>query len=359
MLTQLTAQKVNVLLFGISNIFWIPLANIFGRRAVLIFSMLLLILSSMWCGLAKSFGSLEAARAIQGLAGGSAYTVAPLVVGEVFFLHERGRAMAIWTACLASGPYVGGIAGSYIAGSLGYKYLFWISTALAGFVFLLEVFLVPETYFNRQQYMTLEHHFSQTRDEKVDVDIVERSSGGSGHSQSFHPMSIGLYRGDFLRKFIAPWLSLAFPGTWVFMLQYGILVGGIVSQSTIAPMILAAPPFLWGNNVGLINLGGLVGVVVGAACTYLLADWLITREAKHETHGHAEPETRLPAVAPGVFLAVTGLWTFGFCAAHHSPRAWIGLAFGFGMLSAGVAMVTSVAFAYVSLQSHTQLRYIS
>ena len=43
------------------------------------------------------------------------------IVGEVFFVHERGRAMAVYTALLASGPFVGGITGSYIAADLGYK----------------------------------------------------------------------------------------------------------------------------------------------------------------------------------------------------------------------------------------------
>lgn len=84
---------VNVLMIGVSNIFWVPLANTFGRRPVLIVAMLMSVLASMWCGLAGSFGSLLAARAVQGVGFGPADSVAANVVGEVFFVHERGRAM--------------------------------------------------------------------------------------------------------------------------------------------------------------------------------------------------------------------------------------------------------------------------
>ena len=90
-LTHLLA--VNVLMLGASNLFWVPLANTFGRRPIILISMLLLIFSSMWAGLATNFRSLLAARAFMGAGGGPADAVAPDVVGEIFFVHQRGRAM--------------------------------------------------------------------------------------------------------------------------------------------------------------------------------------------------------------------------------------------------------------------------
>ena len=83
------------------------------------------------------------------------------------------------------------------------------------------------------------------------------------------------------------------------MLQYGALVGGVVSMATVGPMYLAMPPYLWGNNVGLYSLGGLVGVVIGALLTFTSADYLVKWRAKKETHGFSEPETRLPILIPG------------------------------------------------------------
>lgn len=55
--------------------------------------MLIGVLASVWCGLATSFDSLLAARAIQGFGFGPADSLAASVIGEIFFVHERGRAM--------------------------------------------------------------------------------------------------------------------------------------------------------------------------------------------------------------------------------------------------------------------------
>lgn len=63
----MTAQ-VNVLMMGAANIWWVPLANIFGRRPTVLGNLLLLVFCSMWAGLTKSFGSLLAARTLMGVA---------------------------------------------------------------------------------------------------------------------------------------------------------------------------------------------------------------------------------------------------------------------------------------------------
>jgi MFS family permease len=85
--------SVNVLLLGTSNILWVPLANTFGRRLIILISLLMLMGFSLWAAEAKSYGSLIAARVFMGLAAAPAEAVAPSVVGEVFFVHQRGRAM--------------------------------------------------------------------------------------------------------------------------------------------------------------------------------------------------------------------------------------------------------------------------
>ena len=84
---------VNILMLGASNIWWVPLANTFGRRPIILVSLLILVFSSMWAGLATTFNGLLGARLLMGIGGGSADSVSPDVVGEIFFVHQRGRAM--------------------------------------------------------------------------------------------------------------------------------------------------------------------------------------------------------------------------------------------------------------------------
>jgi len=47
----------------------------------------------MWAGLTHNFNSLLAARFFMGVGSGPADTICPDVVGEIYFVHQRGRAM--------------------------------------------------------------------------------------------------------------------------------------------------------------------------------------------------------------------------------------------------------------------------
>lgn len=162
-------------------------------------------------------------------------------------------------------------------------------------------------------------------------------------------LEMSTYRGRIGHQFLGPYRALLLPGVWLVMLQYGGLVGGIVTISTIGPQLLSAPPYLWGQNAGLINVGGLVGSSLGAAYTYIVADRSLTRQAHRAAHGLSEPEARLPTLIPGLCLATTGLWVFGFCAAYPSRVGWLGLEVGLGMLTFGLMQVPSIGFNYVSL----------
>jgi MFS family permease len=90
-LTYLTA--VNVLMLGASNLWWVPLANTFGRRPIILLSLIILIASSIGAAMATTFSGLMVARFFMGVGAGSADAVSPDVVGEIFFVHQRGRAM--------------------------------------------------------------------------------------------------------------------------------------------------------------------------------------------------------------------------------------------------------------------------
>jgi MFS family permease len=265
-------------------------------------------------------------------------------------LISNPSSKTIYTVNLVAGPIIGGIAGGYIAFEVGWAYVFWVGTALTAAVFVGTILFVPETLYFRDAA-------EATRDDdpynaaKEMVTQVERTAT---HRSTYEPYtwtrSLGFIKppGSWLHYFVQPWRTLALPGTWVVMLHYGGLVGGIVTISTIGPQLVAEPPYLWGNNTGLINIGALVGCILGAVYTYLLSDARLKSQAKHESHGFAEPESRLPTMFPALIIATGGFLTFGFCAQNPSPKAWVGLEFGYGMISFGLMQVPSIGFNYVS-----------
>ncbi|CAG8157663.1 unnamed protein product [Penicillium salamii] len=84
-----------VFLQSMSNLFYMPVIIKYGRRPVYIVSLLVFGAYSLWAGLAKSYPSELAARLTLGFAGGSADSLAPLTITDIFFLHERGFIMSL------------------------------------------------------------------------------------------------------------------------------------------------------------------------------------------------------------------------------------------------------------------------
>lgn len=232
----------------------------------------------------------------------------------------------------------------------GWRWINWINAIFAAGALVSCFFFQPETLFDRAKAMGTTRNGVSPTDDKGHASAIE-----SVHSdQSFRPYtftrSLGMkvYRGGLFRKTLAPFLTLRFPGVWMVMLQYAGLVACVVTISIVGAQLVSEPPYLWGKNAGLINIGAIVGVLLGALYTFLVADRVLTRQAKHEKHGFGEPEARLVTQFPGLFVATFGIWIFGAVAAHPSAGRWVGLQFGYGMLSFGLMQVPSVGFNYVS-----------
>ncbi|KAL1957497.1 hypothetical protein VTO42DRAFT_5960 [Malbranchea cinnamomea] len=349
-LTHLIA--VNVLMLGVGNIWNVPLANTFGRRPVILVNLLLLIFCSMWAGLTRNFNSLLAARLLMGVGGSPADAVSPDVVGEVFFIHQRGRAMAVYTIFLALGSLVGGISGGYIVESRNYEWLHWTNVILSAITFSLCFFFQRETLFDRQSapgYPSNES-LSEIQASKADNDATIERVGPdpSYQANSFlASLRVGTYRPGLLHRLVRLWLVLRLPGVWLVMLWYAGLVGGIVTMSSVGPSMVAGPPYLWKQHAGLINIGGVIGATLGMIYCYVVADLSLRHQARKERHGFAEPEARLKTALPGLFLATTGLWVFGFCGNEPGGTKWLGLEFGLGMLAFGLMQAPSIGFNYI------------
>lgn len=90
------------LFMGIGNLIAMPLCVAIGRRPVFLGTLVLCIASAIWCANAKSLSSHIAGRNIFSLAAGQSEALAPMIVQEIFFLHERGRALA-WFVGIENG----------------------------------------------------------------------------------------------------------------------------------------------------------------------------------------------------------------------------------------------------------------
>lgn len=256
------------------------------------------------------------------------------------------------------GSLVGGIAGGYIVSSLGLVWIHWVNVILSAISFVLCLVFQAETLFDRPQWLNdLEGEDGKNHVERKEMATSTAQPPPPASYQSYSYMkSLRLitYRPGIGHKFIAPYKAMRLPGVWLISAWYAGLVGLIVTISTISPQLVAAPPYLWGKDVGLINVGGIVGALLGCIYTYLVADWTTKRSATKDSHGYAEPETRLVTALPALFVATAGALIFGFVAQNPSPLGWVGLQFGVGMVAFGLMQAPSVGFNYL-IESYTSI----
>jgi EmrB/QacA subfamily drug resistance transporter len=120
-------------------------ADLHGRRKIVMAGLVVFLVSSAACGLARGVIALDVARAVQGVGGAMLLTSALAIITSTFKGPERAKAFAFWGTCLGIAITLGPIAGGVITGLFGWRWAFLINVPLC-IVFLITVrAYVPES----------------------------------------------------------------------------------------------------------------------------------------------------------------------------------------------------------------------
>ncbi|HEX9243748.1 MAG TPA: MDR family MFS transporter [Anaeromyxobacter sp.] len=106
---------------------WGKLADLRGRKPVLLAGIALFLAGSIGCGSSGSMGALVAWRALQGLGAGAMQPVTFTIVGDLFDVHERGRMQGLFGAVWGLAGLIGPLVGGAIVHSLGWRWIFWVN----------------------------------------------------------------------------------------------------------------------------------------------------------------------------------------------------------------------------------------
>ena len=119
----LLAQAVSVPLYG-------KLADLFGRKKIMLFGIAVFLLGSVLCGLAWSMPALIAFRAVQGLGAGAVQPMAITIAGDIYTLAERAKVQgylaSVWAMSSVLGPALGGIFSEFLT----WRWIFFVNIPL-------------------------------------------------------------------------------------------------------------------------------------------------------------------------------------------------------------------------------------
>ena len=110
---------------GVGSVIFSPTAILFGKRPVYLFSAIMFVGTAVWCAKANSFGSLAAARVIQGISVSPVECLPSATIAEIFFLHERAFRVGIYTLLLLGGKNLVPLVSAAIIQSLEWRWVFW------------------------------------------------------------------------------------------------------------------------------------------------------------------------------------------------------------------------------------------
>lgn len=322
-----------VLCAGIGSFFWIPFTNVYGRRPFYILALAAECAFLAASGASKTFGSLITVRCLTGIFAGIPLALGLATVVDLFYNHERGRYMGIFTILLISGAHVAPIAGGFIAQNLSWQWCFYIPSIACAVQLILFIFTVPETLFSRSPE-ALAHPSPSWKDNLFMI------------KQKTYPAR-KLYLIDFFR----PLKLLLLPDVLLPTLYYSLTFtyGSSlfsISASNLFHKVYNFGPGLTGVLLGVpLTIGSLLGELMAGR----VSDWYSNKRAI-ERGGAREPEDRLIAMIPGALLTPVGIIIEGVCLYHRTH--WAPVAVGITIGSIGVQIVVTAVYSYTAEVSY-------
>jgi len=127
------------------------LASVFGRKRLLMASVVGFTASSFLCGLAPNLGSLIVFRILQGATGGALQPLSQAVLLEAFPPHERGKAMGFWGQGIVVAPILGPVLGGWLTDNYSWRWVFYINIPVGiASIVMTKLFVFDPPYLRRE-----------------------------------------------------------------------------------------------------------------------------------------------------------------------------------------------------------------
>jgi len=109
-----------ILIFG-------KLSDMYGRKPVFIFGIVIFLVSSALCGMSGTMGQLILFRGLQGVGGGIVISNVFIIVAELFPPVERGKYMGFLSSMWGLSSVIGPAIGGFITDTLSWRWVFYVN----------------------------------------------------------------------------------------------------------------------------------------------------------------------------------------------------------------------------------------
>ena len=265
-------------------------------------------------------------------------------ISDLFFIHQRGRANAIYFVAVMVGSFLTPMAAGVQASKYGWRYSY-MCLGIA-FTLLAAVYVVAfeETKYVRKPTVGVvdlavddprprggEPVKTVDADKKDDILEMNQMTRTKSNRLGEVTPPPNTYRermrlltptGEpWLKLFVAPLYTLSLPHIWFTALQFASSVCWLVLILSAISVIFSAPPYNFDTaGVGYMAVGPFVGNIFGSLYGGPLSDlsirWLARRNG-----GVFEPEMRLYILMPPTLVLSAGLVVFGYTAGEVGAPA--------------------------------------
>ena len=305
----LLAQAVSVPIYG-------KLADLYGRKPLMLLGVGLFVAGSLLCGVAWSMASLIVFRLVQGLGAGAIGPIGMTILGDLYSLQERatvqGYLASVWAIAALVGPTLGGV----FSDTIGWRWIFYVNLPLGA-----------------AAMWTLWRRFHETIERRRHrIDVLGATLLGAGGTL----LLLALLEGG------VQW-------AWGSVTSIGLFVAAVVLlASFVAVERRASEPVLplWVFRMRVLNVANAGSLVVGVMMMGL-SSYVPLFSQKVLGTG---------AVVAGLILAAM---TIGWpIAASTAGRIYLSVGFRFTMVLGGVVTVAG-ALILMTVDGHSSLWHLA
>jgi multidrug resistance protein len=338
---------------GLGPLILAPLSEVYGRKPVLLGGSIVFIVWNTSCGAVDDLDKMLAFRLLSGFGACVADAITGGVIADMWVREERGRVFAVFMAMPLIGPGLGPILGAFISQGTDWRWVFWITSAVAAAATGIAFFLLEEMYLPK-----IEQKWLKKQRKLAEKDTIEMLNTKIDHPQQDiespdpipgpripeHPQRrfLVLMRTNLQRPLR---MLLTQPIVQLLALYMALLYG-------IMFLFIFAYPRLWTSPTSYnqsIRIGSLnyisigIGLILGVNVAGQLGDRIYMRLTARN-NGVAKPEFRLPIMVLGTALMPLGLLWWGWAGQRHTH--WIVPNLGSVVLAMGVYICSASVNVY-------------